>query len=86
MMISSPGVPPSLHSGLILSPHADTGNLRANVYPARPLFLDPADNLRSDLTETDHAALSSRIGMVAGPGFIHAYPVPPVIINLVVLP
>ena len=109
-MISSPGVSPASHSGLTCLPHADTGNLRANVYPARPLFnptgpkaeylprsnpgragcfqigvggslhlfLEPADNLRSDLTKTDHAALSSLCGTVAGPGFLHAYPVPPV--------
>ena len=83
MMISSPGAPPASHSGSVSLPRADTGNLRANVYPARPLFLDRADNLRSDLAETDHAALSSLSGTVAGPGYVRAYPVPPVIIKFV---
>lgn len=43
------------------------------------VFCQPADDLRSHNTQTNHAAPASRSRRVAGPRGVHAYSVPPVI-------
>ena len=78
-MTSSPGIRQPPNSGLLSLPQTDSGTLRRSNQLPRLLFLEPADDLRSHNTQTNHAAPASRSRRVAGPRGVHAYSVPPVI-------
>ncbi len=80
-MKSSSGIRTTSYSALVLSGARGPGTLRGSNQLPRLLFREPADNLCGHNTQTNHAAPASRSRRVAGPRGVHAYSVPPVLIQ-----